>query len=222
MVCRLFLLPFPLLFVGCAMDRSLPASFSILSLPTLSGASLVRSESPMDEVHRSRVIDDVSVDQFTNAPLQRFKQVRLAAPIETVFDYVGDHERMSEWIPMMHRVTMDHSDSDRGPNTCGVGSVRTCEVRPDKIRERIVVWEPDRIFAYKVIDGQKGVPIDGGFGVVTFKPRGPRTTVMTWRIYYEPKKWNPKAALLPAMVNYQLNGGLKNLTKRFGGEVISR
>ena len=169
-----------------------------------------------------RQVMGVDVDQFTTAPLRQHKQVTLNAPVETVFRYVGDHEAMTDWIPLMHRVTVDHSHSNNGPHLCGVGSIRTCELGPDKISERIVVWEPDQMFAYRVIDGQKGVPIDGGFGLVTFEPIGARHTLMNYRVYYEPKKWNPKATMMPVMVSLQINGGMKNLVKHFGGEVVKK
>ena len=167
-----------------------------------------------------RVVAGIDVDAFTSAPMQKLKQVRLHAPVSEVFQYVGNHEAMTEWIPLMHRVTMDHRDSENGSHSCGVGSERVCKIGPDEIRERIVVWKPNQCFAYRVEDDQKGVPLESGFGLLTFEPVGNTGTIMTWRIYYQPKKWHPKAVVMPAMVNMQLNGGLKNLVKKFGGAIL--
>ncbi len=223
---RLTLLLGLLTIATCGCSSQLTRDLELLSpipLPEMRLPAMPAfSSGKADFRNESRVVNGVNVDEFTSAPLQRFKQVRLNAPPETVFDYVGNHEEMSDWLPMLHRVTVDHSNSQNGPQTCGVGSERLCELGPDHIRERIVVWEPDRMFAYRVLDGQKGLPIDGGFGLLTFEPAGSRSTMMTWRIYYSPKKWNPKAAVMPQMVNLQLNGGLKNLVKRFGGEIVAR
>ena len=165
-----FLLCFVVSVTGCVtnLGESLhPATAFSLTRPSATN-NAAEPSAP------SRIVGSVNVDHFTNAPLQRLKKVRLSAPVQTVFDYVGDHERMPEWIPLMHRVSMDHQESQNGSESCGVGSVRTCEIRPDKIREKIVIWEPHRMFAYRVIDGQRGIPIDGGFGLITFEEQGPR------------------------------------------------
>lgn len=201
--------------VATAITRPRRAAF----LSLLVGAVMIAAVSPSEGAHR--LVHGFNVDQHTSAPLKQFRQVKLLAPPGEVFAFVADHEGMSEWIPMMHRVSVDHSESANGPGQCGVGSMRYCTIKPDTIAEKIVAWEPGVMYAYRVIDGQKGVPINGGLGVVTFEPADDGdATLLTWRIFYTPKKWSLKAKVMPAMVGFQLGGGLKNLTKHFGGSVI--
>ena len=98
-------------------------------------------------------------------------QKTVAAPIETVWDTLSDHVRMSEWGPVT--VTMDKLGT-ADPN--GVGAIRriaSAGPGPD-IVEEVVTFEAPNLFGYKALSG---TPFPGYAGEVRLTPAGSGTHI---------------------------------------------
>ncbi|MAG36137.1 MAG: hypothetical protein CL878_07830 [Dehalococcoidia bacterium] len=125
-----------------------------------------------------RVIDNVQVDRFTDAPRIAEHAITIQAPAETVWSTLVDPEHIPSWVGMVRRVELDHTKAEC-PGEMGRGTVRTYVFYGGvKVRELIQAWEPPHLFAYTTL----GFPlVKDQLGVVTVDPVSPTASRMTWR-----------------------------------------
>ncbi len=149
-----------------------------------------------------------TISQFTNAPL-RVKSVGIVSKsITQVFDNLKNHEKMTEWVPMMKKVEMSHTHSS-SIDVCDVGSVRVCHFGNDKLIEEIKVWDPPFRYAYSANDTKDA---SDHLGVIECEELGPDQTKVTWSQYFNPT--NPiKGFVMNIIMKRVLNKAIKNLSK---------
>jgi uncharacterized protein YndB with AHSA1/START domain len=95
----------------------------------------------------------------------------VAAPPEVVFDVFTDHRRYAEITPMRRSVL--EREGEPAPN--GVGAIRALHSVGPPLREEVIVYEPPRRFAYRVLSG---VPVRDHVGTVELTPAGDGTRVV--------------------------------------------
>ena len=77
------------------------------------------------------------------------RTVRIAAPVETTWDVIANHENMAEWIGLGSvRRTVDGA-----PDRDGRGSERLLKLPGASITEQVVAYEPPTSYRYRVTKG---------------------------------------------------------------------
>ena len=117
--------------------------------------------------------------QYTTAPHQTEGWIRFTDPPDKVFARLADHEGLTEWLPLLKKVTVVHPQTlASGEST--VGTTRTLVFQGGlTLVEQIVYWNPLWCYAYdtqgKVFPlrnyiGLMGIePSEGGGGVFVFR-----------------------------------------------------
>ncbi len=135
-----------------------------------------------------------------------FTYVRhVAAPPQTVFDVLTDHERYSDFTPM-RKVVLER-EGDPAPN--GVGAIRVLHSVGPAIREEVLSYEPPRRFSYTLISG---APVRDHVGTVELSPDGDGT-----RMVYAVRTF-PKVPILGAAVVGLFRQAIKTLIKGVAAE----
>ncbi len=128
----------------------------------------------------------------------------IAAPIETVWAAITDHEGMSEWSPLK-RVVLDPKGA---PDSNGLGAFRHMHGAGPTIVEEVTEWSPPTRYVYKL---RAGAPIRDHKGVVELRSEGDATRVL-WTIQFVPKI--PGTGFVIVRVLCKVIGGmLKNLNR---------
>lgn len=106
--------------------------------------------------------------RFTNAPLQTHGWIRFSDPPARVFARLTDHQGMTEWMPLLKKVTVTHLHPLPAGESA-VGTTRTLEFQGGMtLVERIVLWNPPLCYAY---DTQgKGFPLQNYVGLMAVEP----------------------------------------------------
>ncbi len=150
---------------------------------------------------------------FTPRPLARRpradthaveRTVRIAAPIQTAWDVIANHERMAKWLGLgsVRRTVEGAVDRD------GRGSERLLKLPGASITERVVAFEPPALYRYQVTEGS---PFICHQGEIRLRARGDQTE-LTWRIRFRPKlpgTGRPLATGLNWLLGRVLRSGLK-------------
>jgi len=105
--------------------------------------------------------------------------VRIAAPVERVWDIVADHRGMPRWFSL-DTVTLEREGLP-APN--GVGAERAMRGPKMNLREQVLGWDPQRSLDYRLMEG---APISCHQGRVEMKPVAGGTE-LTWSIRYRAK-----------------------------------
>ncbi len=100
------------------------------------------------------------------------------APIEVVFDVLTDHRRYAEFTPL--RSSTLEREGTPPPN--GVGAVRVLELVGPPLREEVTLYEPPRLFGYRLLSG---LPSRTHLGQVELSENGQRT-LMSYRVDTSP------------------------------------
>jgi uncharacterized membrane protein len=97
------------------------------------------------------------------------------APVERVFDHLGEHENLGPLFGI--RVERLRSgDVDRN----GVGSVRRLSLRGLlPFEETITAYRPNELIEYRIT---KGTPLRDHLGTLNFEPLPARRTRLRWQI----------------------------------------
>ena len=117
--------------------------------------------------------------KFTNAPLQTAGWIRFTDPPDKTFTRLANHEGLTEWLPLLKRVTVSHPQSPASGESA-VGTTRTLVFQGGlTLVEHIVYWNSPCCYAYdtqgKVFPlrdyiGLMGIePSEGGGGVFVFR-----------------------------------------------------
>ncbi len=132
--------------------------------------------------------------------------VVVAAPIEEVFNRVGDHEGLSAWTGLGQFKLIQLGEVDAG----GRGAVRSVSTPLGEIHEQITEWEPDRGYRYRIIQGS---PFVGYWGQVELTAEGDGTRV-DWTVRFR-SKVPGLGGVLSHVVRSKLEHALTNLVKIF-------
>lgn len=106
-------------------------------------------------------------------------RVRMAAPPETVWPHITDHEGMSAWMPLKS-VTLSQEGS---PDRDGVGARRVMRAVGPVIVEEVVAWDPPASYEYTLL---RGAPIRDHRGRVELSAAGDGTEVV-WSVRFRPR-----------------------------------
>ena len=135
----------------------------------------------------------------------------MAAPPETVFAVLTEHERYAAITPVRKSVLERPGES--APN--GVGAIRVLSTVGPPLREEVIAYEPSRRFSYKLLSG---APLRDHVGTVELVPEDGGTQV-TYAVRTIPTVPVAGAALLAVakLAVGQLLTGISNESERRAG-----
>ncbi len=96
---------------------------------------------------------------------------QVAAPVETVFEVLTEHDHYAEITPMRRSVL--EREGEPAPN--GVGAIRVLTSVGPPLREEVIVYEPPGRFSYKLLSG---APVRDHVGTVELTPAGDGTRIV--------------------------------------------
>jgi uncharacterized protein YndB with AHSA1/START domain len=126
------------------------------------------------------------------------------APIETVFEAMTDHCRISEYMRICRRSTLDREGTP-APN--GVGAIRRLETIGAPFVEEIIEYQRPTRYAYKMISG---MPTRDHVGTVELREAGTGTEI-SWHLRSTLKIPGIDRLMLPvakAVIAELLSGGI--------------
>jgi uncharacterized protein YndB with AHSA1/START domain len=105
---------------------------------------------------------------------------KIRAPIGDVFDRLGDHNRMGEWMMADIRRVVDSTVAGEGVN--GTGSVRLLKILGlSDFDETVVKSKKPETIEYKIT---RGSPLSNHLGVITLKEENGAVAI-DWNITFE-------------------------------------
>ncbi len=151
--------------------------------------------------------------QFTNARLQTEGWIHFTDPPEKVFVQIANHEGLTQWVPLLKKVTVSHPQT-RASGESTVGTTRTLKFQGGiTLVEQVVFWNMPWCYAY---DTQgKGFSLQnyiGLFGVVPETNGG----TFVFREYFTAKR-RVKRAVIPHGLVLPMRQAFKKLSKLIGG-----
>lgn len=163
----------------------------------------------------NRIINGFSVDSVTKAPLQLMQYAVLNTSQTEAFKVVSDHEGMSEFTFSISKVQIDETDSK---TPCGEGTKRYCQT-PVKfiIQEKIVCWQPPRMYGYAIQNCTAIMP--NHLGLVQVEPVTDDTCILAWRTYFRGRLIG--GVFARATLNTILPNLVENMATHFGGKLLS-
>lgn len=151
--------------------------------------------------------------KLAQAPLQVEATGRLGLDADAAFAYITEIERLPEWLPFARTAQADDSAAQ---TPSGVGSVRqifTVGSRPTC--ERVVHFEPPRLYAYSARDSDLMGTFTKHLGVISVEPHHAGGSAITWLAYGVPSRFVPMHYLGMRIFGHVLRTGIANLEKRF-------
>jgi len=130
---------------------------------------------------------------------------RIAAPPQTVFAVLTEHEGYAAITPM-RKATLERA-GDPPPN--GTGAIRVLSAVGPPLREEVIAYEPPTRFAYKLLSG---LPVRNHVGTVELHADGAGT-----RMVYAVRS-EPTLPVVGALVVAALKQGIKSLIKGISTE----
>ena len=107
------------------------------------------------------------------------RTVRIAAPAQTTWDVIAEHENMPAWLGLGSvRQTVDGA-----PDLNGRGSERLLKLFGASITERVLAYEPPTAYRYQVTNGS---PFICHQGEIRLRADGDQTE-LTWQIRFRPR-----------------------------------
>lgn len=103
---------------------------------------------------------------------------QIAAPLDTVFEVLTDHEGATAFTPGPVKFTLEKPGS---PERNGLGAVRKITGAGPALREEVKRYEPSTGFSYSIISG---APVKNHRGDVDLEERA-GGTFMTYRINFD-------------------------------------
>jgi len=157
--------------------------------------------------------------QFTNAPLQTEGWIRFTDPPETVFARLAHHEGLTEWVPLLKKVTVSHPQPVAGQTLASgestVGTTRTLVFQGGlTLVEHVVYWNPPLCYAY---DTQgKIFPLQNYIGLMGVEPREDGGGTFIFREYFA-VSGRIQNAVIPHGVVLPMREGFHKLSQLIGG-----
>lgn len=136
---------------------------------------------------------------------------------EDVFTHVSEPQHVSQWVPMLKALKMNHSRSQNGAEKCGVGTERACAIgMMGNVIERIIWWDPPKGYAFAFQPENKMmVPTQKHYVVLLVRSHG-KGSELVFRIYFN---WRPGPMRFMAarMMPMMLNMAFAKMQKKLGG-----
>ena len=152
--------------------------------------------------------------KFTNARLQTEGWIRFTDPPEQVFAQIANHEGMTEWVPLLKKVTVTHPRK-LAPGESAIGTTRELVFQGGiTLVEHIVFWNAPLCYAY---DAQgKGFPLQNYIGLMGVEPTKNGGGTFIFREYFD-VKGRVKQAVIPHGVVPPMRQALHKLSQLIGG-----
>lgn len=130
---------------------------------------------------------------------------QVAAPPQTVFDVLTDHQRYASITPML-KSTLER-EGEPAPN--GVGAIRVLSALGPPLREEVIAYESPARFSYKLLSG---LPVRDHVGTVELSPDGAGTR-MVYAVHT-----TPTLPLVGAAVVGGVKQGIRTLIRGVANE----
>ncbi|MDE1900988.1 MAG: SRPBCC family protein [Alphaproteobacteria bacterium] len=148
----------------------------------------------------------------------RFEGVaRFDVSPERLFAYVSEPQNVSQWVPMLKALNMNHAHSKNGSGQCGVGSERACAIgMMGNVVERIIWWDPPKGYAFAFQpENTMMVPTENHYVILLVRSRD-KGSELVFRTYFN---WRPGLMRFMAvyMMPMMLNMAFANIQKKLGG-----
>ena len=142
------------------------------------------------------------IQEFTPEHLIVHKSLTIEAVPEKIWATISNHHVFSKWMPMVSRVEVNdaHALGD------GTGCERTCTFGSDKIQEKVIHVEKNKVFGYCAEDTSM---FKNHLAVIEISRQGLHSTV-NYYVFFKPlgmKGFMMKNLMLPMV----LTRALKNL-----------
>jgi uncharacterized protein YndB with AHSA1/START domain len=95
----------------------------------------------------------------------------IAAPPQTVFDVLTEHQRYAAFTPMRRSAL----EREGAPAPNGVGAIRVLTALGPPLREEVIAYESPSRFSYRLLSG---APVRDHVGSVELTPRGSGTRMV--------------------------------------------
>ena len=151
---------------------------------------------------------------FTNAPLQTDGWMRFTDPPEKVFAVLANHEGMTEWLPLLQKVTVTHPQ-ELPPGESTIGSIRELTF-PGGITvvEKVVYWNAPLCYAYD--SHAKIFPFQNYIGLMGVEPAENGGGTFIFHEYFD-LSGRIEQAVLPHGVVPPMRQALHKLSQMIGG-----
>lgn len=170
-------------------------------------AAMIEYKAPkLKDMKSKTMISNLKLSDYTTAELQAFKSLRIKATPEKLWETIGDHASIPEWVPMIKHVDVITTNADEN----GVGCERVCTFGGDKVYETVLYIEKNRLMAYKAADSED---ISNHLGVIEIVQDG-EYSIVNWYQYFDASKGMKGFMMKNIMMPRILKKALKNLDKR--------
>jgi hypothetical protein len=152
--------------------------------------------------------------EFTNARLQSEGWIRFTDPPEQVFARLANHEGMTEWLPLLKKVTVTHP-RELAPGESAIGTTRELTFHGGiTLVEHVVFWNPPLCYAY---DTQgKGLPLHNYIGLMGVEPEEKGGGSFVFQEYFD-IKGRIKSTVVPYGVVAAMRQAFHKLSQFIGG-----
>lgn len=152
--------------------------------------------------------------RLTSARLQTEGWMKFTNPPEEVFALLADHKGMTQWLPLLKKVTVTHP-KPLAPGESTVGTARKMVFEGGiTLVETVVLWNPPLCYAYDT----KGehFPLENYIGFMGVEPNKTGGGKFIFREYFD-VQGRLKRAILPRGVVPPMRMAFKKLSKLIGG-----
>jgi hypothetical protein len=151
--------------------------------------------------------------QYTSAPLQTEGWIQFTDPADQVFARLANHEALTEWVPLLKKVTVTQPQAGASPERT-VGTTRTLVFQGGlTLVEHIVYWNAPLCYAY---DTQGEIfPLDHYIGLMGVEPR-PGGGTFIFREYFDVSA-RIMSAVIPHGIVLPMRQAFQKLSQLIGG-----
>lgn len=150
---------------------------------------------------------------FTNALLQTEGWIRFTDPPDKVFAQIANHEGMTEWLPLLKKVTVTHPQ-ELAPGESAIGTTRELTFQGGiTLDERVVFWNAPLCYAYDTYG--KVFPLQNYVGFMGVEPVENGGTLI-FREYFD-VKGRGKNTVIPYGIVLPMRQALHKLSQLIGG-----
>ena len=157
-----------------------------------------------------KTLEQKGLDWIERAPVSFSGSATTTAPPEAVFAILADHERWTEWFPLLKK------EEVLGPRREGVGTRRLATLPGGKVEEIIIAWDPGQRFAFAVTAVSPGI-VRALLEDCRIEPAHSGSRV-TYTMYLEPVSvFRPFMGVMKGPMGKQLDKGMRALAARAEG-----
>lgn len=152
--------------------------------------------------------------QFTTATLQTEGWIRFNAAPDQVFARLADHEGMTDWLPLLSKVTVVRPEG-LATGEDGPGVTRTLHFHGGiTLVEQVVYWNPPLCYSYDTSGTL--FPMDNYIGMMGVLPGQDGGGTFVFREYFELQD-RPESAIIPHGVVLAMKQAFGRLSKLIDG-----